>query len=324
MTKSHFLNSLVNFLDKVCDIRITSAFQEVSLKKKSSFFRDNFILIVIASTLGYGVWKHFSRTPAKAVSFKAESSEQVAEPKKTIEVIPPQRRTETVALQRQVLAARLAINARTFVPTVVGQNLQMTFRLEPRGRACKDGDIDLIRKMSGENGKLLLTLEDDSGTLVSQKKLATLDLKSPFVFPISLKPADQPRIFKLTLCSDIGRKTCNGLQAFDFEHNSKKLGQGEALKNRDNGHIFYSYGFGLIQSEVQLFDGTNLSSRASYAKFLKAVGGNERQLNVIEETVAQQKKLGILPLTVDKQTVVLPLYFNDQTQCTISMNGRRP
>ncbi len=293
------------------------------MKKKSSFFRDNFILITIAATLGYVGWKQLQRKQPKLVSLQAERVEKTLDLKKPIEVIQVQKRTEAVTLQRQVLAARLAINSRSFAPAVVGQNLQMAFRLEPRPRACKDGDIDLIRRLSGENGKLLLTLEDDSEALVAHKKLATRDLQSPVLFPIEFKQSDQTRIFKLTLCSDVDRKTCHGLQAFHFEQFSKKNGAGAAVKNQD-GHIFYSYGFALAKGEIQLFDGTNLSSRASYAKFLKTVGGNERQLNVIDETLAQQRKLGILPLKVDKHTIVLPLYVNDQDQCKISMNGGRP
>ncbi len=294
------------------------------MKKKSSFFRDNFILITIAATLGYVGWKHLQRKQPKLVSLQAERVEKTLDLKKPVEVIQVQKRTEAVTLQRQVLAARLAINSRSFAPALVGQNLQMAFRLEPRPRACKDGDIDLIRRLSGENGKLLLTLEDDSETLVAHKKLVTRDLQSPVLFPIEFKQSDQTRIFKLTLCSDVGRKTCHGLQAFQFEQYSKKLGAGAAVKNQEAGHIFYSYGFALVKGEIQLFDGTNLSSRASYAKFLKTVGGNERQLNVIDETLAQQRKLGILPLAVDKHTIVLPLYVNDQDQCKISMNGGRP
>lgn len=294
------------------------------MKKKSSFFRDNFILIAIAAIVGYGVWKRFPGPSGKEASFKVEGAEKVSDLRKPVEIISSKKRTEAVALQRQVLAARLAINSRTFSPLLVGQNLQMTFRLDPRPRACKDGDIDLIRKVTGEKGKLLLTLEDDGETLVSLKKLDARSLQSPYAFPISLKPSDRTRIFKLTLCSDIGQKSCSGLQAFDFDHYSRKLGEGSGLKNLDAGHIFYSYSFGLIRSEIQLFDGTNLSSRASYAKFLKTVGGNERQLNLIDETMAQQKKLGILPLTVDKHNIVLPVYFNDKSQCTLSMNGRRP
>ncbi len=294
------------------------------MKNKSSFFRDNFILITIAATLGYVGWKHLQRKQPKLMALKAETSEKTLDLKKPVEVIQVKKRTETVTLQRQVLAARLAINSRTFVPSVVGQNLQMAFRLEPRPRACKDGDIDLIRKISGENGKLLLTLEDDSEALISHKKLDIRDLKSPLLFPVELKLSERTRIFKLTLCSDVGRKTCNGLQAFPFEQISKKLGVGGSLKSQDAGHVFYSFGFALVKGEVQLFDGTNLSSRASYAKYLKAVGGNERQLNVIDETLVQQRKLGILPLAVDKNNIVLPLYVNDKAQCTISMNGGRP
>jgi hypothetical protein len=293
------------------------------LKKKSSFLKDNFLLMVIVATIGYVVWGRIRPAPQKEITFKAERAEKILDLKQPIEIVNPRRRAEAVAMQRKILFTRLAINSRSFTPQVAGENLQMAFRLEPRPRACKDGDIDLIGKVTGGKGRLLLTLEDDGQTIISHKTLHAAELMSPYVFPISIKETGRTRILKLSLCTDLGQKKCGGLPAFDFEKYSKKMGQGSEFKNSEAGLVFYSYSFGLVKNEVQLFDGTNLASRQNYAKFLKAVGGNERQLDFIDQTLAEQKKLGILPLSVDKNNIVLPLYFNDKSKCTLSMNGRR-
>ncbi|HYX36252.1 MAG TPA: hypothetical protein VE954_24375 [Oligoflexus sp.] len=287
-----------------------------------AFVNKHFLLLVILFGGLFLVFNPFRKKKMEqpaARSMSSQAVERVQTESKAPAVTSPK---ASLPELRNQARDRMALGGSTFKPTVTSKGMQLSFEIIPVGRACQNGDIDLIRSVTGDQGNLLLTVEDSQQKILVEKTIRIAQLKSKLIVPMIIPARDSLQLYRLSLCSENRRSSCSKLNPIDFKKLENATIKNPGDKSFTADYLFYTYSFAAFEGGLHLFDGTIERPASQYRKYLTSHGGGESQFDFLSRTLAEEKKLGVVPIQIKDNRLTLPLYYNDTSTCEISISRR--
>ncbi|MCX6131161.1 MAG: hypothetical protein NTX25_19145 [Proteobacteria bacterium] len=192
-------------------------------------------------------------------------------------------------------------------------NFILTLKYSVIERMCINGDIDLIRPAIDPGQQLLWILEDsDSKTISFSRSVSAADLALDFTQAIKIPVTQEPRYYRLALCSSQSTRSCAGTQAFDFDKiQDTKVKQAVPVKNG----LFFSQNLRIDATGLRLFDSREVGNAEDYILYASEADGNTKASKFISEMVEQKKLMRPLPAKLDKDGLHINLYVRNNKDC---------
>lgn len=290
------------------------------MKAKSKTPFSFYIGVLALVILGFFLAKR--RLAGKApvsVSMPAQRQIQVFESPQS----GPIQNKKELQIKRQKTLAQLNMGSTRVLPQADDRGLLVNFELQPRGRSCKLGDIEMMEKIVGADGHVMISISDDAGRSLLERSVSLAQLKQPLSLSLRLERSKSLKIYRLALCTDNGTESCQRAAAADFKNVELSIIGKKAKIDKRPNILLHSLTFTSFDQELQVLDGTRNRADQLTEQLVRSFQGQPHQTTFLNRALQDQNRLGSVPAQVKGNGLVLPLYFNDSSACTTA-GGKLP
>lgn len=290
------------------------------MKAKSNRPLSFYIGVFALLSLGFFLAKRrLSAKPPASVSMPAQRQIQVFEAPQS----GPHLNKKELQFKRQKTLAQLHMASTRVTPQSDDRGLLVNFELRPQGRSCKLGDLEMMEKIVGTDGRVMVSVSDDAGQSLLERSVTLAQLKQPLALSLRLERSKTLKIYRLALCSDNGKESCQRAAAADFKSVELSIISDKAKSNRRPNVLLHSLTFTSFDGEIQVLDATRSRGDQITEQLVRSFQGQPHQTRFLNRALQDQNRLGSVPAQVKGNGLVLPLYFNDSSAC-IAAGGRLP
>jgi hypothetical protein len=226
-------------------------------------------------------------------------------------------------VKRQKTLAQLQMGSTLVTPQIDDRGLLVSFELQPKGRSCKLGDLEMMEEIVGADGHIMISVSDDSARTLLERSVSLAHLKRPLALTLRLERSKSLKIYRLALCTDTGTDSCQRAAAADFKNVEFSIISDKAkIKKRPNV-LLHSLTFTSFDQELQILDATRNRADQLTEQLVRSYQGESHQTRFLNRALQDQNRLGSVPAQVKGNGLVLPLYFNDTSACTTA-GGKNP